>query len=65
MIEVEEGNRAAAPKEPMTYAFTHEEICPSPSSSGWELGLWDEVYDLELGFGLQGWIFFLRLGFGL
>ena len=42
-IEVEEGSRAAAPKEPMTYAFTHEEICPSPSSSGWELGLWDEV----------------------
>ena len=58
-------SRAAAPKELMTYAFTHEEISPSPSSSGWEFGLRDEVWDLELGFGLQGWIFFLRLGFGL
>ena len=29
VIEVEEGSRAAALKEPMTY--------------GWELGLWDEV----------------------
>ena len=43
VIEVEEESRAAAPKEPMTYAFTHKEICPSPSSSGWEFGLWDEV----------------------
>ena len=34
---------AAAPKEPITYAFTHEEISLSPSSSGWEWGLWDEV----------------------
>ena len=40
---VEGGSRAAAPKGPMTYAFTHEEISPSPSSSGWDLGLWAEI----------------------
>ena len=43
VIEVEEGSRAATPKESMTYAFTREESCPSPSSSGWELGFWDVV----------------------
>ena len=38
VIEVEGGSRAAAPKGPMTYAFTHEEISPSPSS-GRDFGL--------------------------
>ena len=30
-IEVEAGSRVVASKGPMTYAFTHEEISPSPS----------------------------------
>ena len=55
----------------MTYAFTHEEIFPYPSSSsGWDLGLWAEIEALGLGcwatglrFGSQGWILSLRLGF--
>ena len=46
MIEVEEGSRAAAPKGPMTYAFTYGDISPSPSflSGGW---IW--------AFGLRPW----------
>ena len=44
MIVIEGGSRAAAPKGPMTYAFTHEEISLSPSSSGWDLGLWAEIW---------------------
>ena len=30
IIEVGGGSGAAAPKGPMTYAFTHEEISPFP-----------------------------------
>ena len=40
VIEVEGGSRAATAKGLLTYAFTHEEICPSPSS--WNLGFWAE-----------------------
>ena len=33
-----------APKGPVTYAFTHGEISPSPAPlSGWDLGLWAEI----------------------
>ena len=55
VIEVEGGSRPVAPKGPMTYAFTHEEIYPS-SSSDWDLGLLAEA--LVLGFtasGLRFW----------
>ena len=32
-VVIKVGGRAVAPKEPMTYAFTHEEISPTPSPS--------------------------------
>ena len=38
----------------MTYALTHEEISPSPSS-GWDLGLWADIYAFGLGLRPQGW----------
>ena len=34
----------------MTYAFTHEEISPSPSG-GWHLGLGAEIKAARLGLG--------------
>ena len=53
MIAIEKGSRAVASKEPMTYAFTHEEISPSTSSfSGWDLSLWAEVKAVARGAGI-------------
>ena len=60
-IEVERGGRAAAPKGPMTYAFTHEEISPPSPSSGWDFGLGAGIWASELVFVPQGWILCLRL----
>ena len=40
---------AAAPKGPMTYAFTHGEI--SPPFSGWDLSVWAGIWVLRPGGG--------------
>ena len=51
IIEVGGGSGAAAPKGPMTYAFTHEEISSFPSS-----GLGAGILAWRMEIGPLGWV---------
>ena len=58
MLEVKGGGRAAAPKDSMTYAFTH-------TGNFLLLLLAIGSWALELRFGRQGWKLASRLDLGL